>query len=126
MITLIYRYKSSEEEVKRREIFRESMYRVDKNNELNGSPVFGVTKFSDWTLDEYKVLLGRKGHGYHNPKKLDDIRDPATPMKWNSKNARKLTDLPTYVNWHAEGMLTPIKNQVSNHFKTMLFRIQMS
>jgi hypothetical protein len=107
------RYKHKEEEDKRREIFRESMARADKRNIMNGSPVFGVTKFSDWTEDEFKILLGRKGHGYQNPAKLDDVRDPATPMKWNSKNARQLTSLPTYVNWHSEGMLTPIKNQVS-------------
>ena len=25
------------------------MERVDRNNEKNGSPVFGVTKYSDWT-----------------------------------------------------------------------------
>lgn len=37
--------------MKRREIFRETMARVDKDNILNGSPVFGVTKFSDWTKE---------------------------------------------------------------------------
>ena len=36
------------------------MKRADENNKINGEAVFGVTKFSDKTLDEFKVLLGRR------------------------------------------------------------------
>jgi len=106
------KYKTPEEEVKRKEIFRQSMVRVDTNNQLNGSPVFGVTKFSDWTREEFKVLLGRKSMG-RTPKYANDVRDPFTPEKWGAKNARDITKLgtPTYVNWAAEGYTTPVKNQ---------------
>jgi len=106
-------YKSPEEELKRKEIFREAMTRVVKKNELNGSPAFGVTKFSDWTSEEFKVLLGRKTVAGRTPKRINDVRDPSTPEKWNSKNAKNIVKLgmPSYVNWASEGVVTPVKNQ---------------
>ena len=54
------RYGSAEEQTKRRDIFCENMKNADRLNELNKTPVFGVTKFSDRTDSEFSVLLGRK------------------------------------------------------------------
>ena len=53
-------YANADEESKRLGIFCQSMKRADENNKINGEAVFGVTKFSDKTLDEFKVLLGRR------------------------------------------------------------------
>mmetsp|Transcript_19971 Transcript_19971/g.18148 ORF Transcript_19971/g.18148 Transcript_19971/m.18148 type:complete len:376 (+) Transcript_19971:28-1155(+) len=103
-------YKDAQEEQKRLEIFRQSMIRVDKNNEINGSPVFGVTKFSDWTPEEFQVLLGRKDHGHPDPPKINNVRDPLHPELW-SKTAKVLTDTVTSINWAESGVVTPVKNQ---------------
>jgi hypothetical protein len=108
------------------------MARVDKDNNLNGSPVFGVTKFSDWTAEgiwpclktvqfyknfiilEFKVLLGRKSIPGSYPKRADNVRDPFNPSRWGSKNAVDITKVgvPDYINWATQGIVTPVKNQV--------------
>jgi len=54
------RYASQDEQHKRRGIFCENMKEADRLNDLNGSPAFGVSKFSDRTHEEFSVLLGRK------------------------------------------------------------------
>lgn len=101
-------YSSSEERSRRKEIFKQSMIRVDKKNELNGEPVFGVTKFSDWTLDEFKVLLGRK-KGNPNPRSKNvDIRTPADAEKYGRPYA---TTFDPVVNWLKAGVVTAVKNQ---------------
>ena len=113
-ITFSRKYASTDEELKRKAIFVESMIRVDKNNELNGSPVFGVTKFSDWSQEEFSVLLGRKNKGRINPKMLANVRSPTETHKWNYPKHRTppvAGSVPTAVNWAAEGLTTPIKNQ---------------
>jgi len=103
-------YSSSEERSRRKEIFKQSMIRVDKKNELNGEPVFGVTKFSDWTLDEFKVLLGRK-KGNPNPRSKNvDIRTPADAEKYGRPYA---TTFDPVVNWLKAGVVTAVKNQGS-------------
>jgi C1A family cysteine protease len=73
--------------------------------------VFGVTKFADWSDEEYKVLLGRKDTS--PGLKLDKVavRDPSDGKSYGIKNFKPLTSLPTYVNWQASGMITPVKNQ---------------
>jgi C1A family cysteine protease len=106
-------YKSEAEESKRREIFRQRMIQVDADNLLNGSPVFGVTKFSDWTDEEFKVLLGRKHIPGSTPKRKNEVRDPMDPVARRSPHSIDVAKvgLPSYVNWATEGMVTPVKNQ---------------
>jgi len=102
-------YGSPEERLKRKEIFRQSMIRVDKKNEINGSPAFGVTKFSDWTMEEFKVLLGRskKGHSKFALKHIE-VRSPQQAELYG----RKLTAaFDPVVNWAKAGYVTTVKNQ---------------
>ena len=55
------------------------MHRVDRLNDLNGAePAFGVTKFSDWTREEFKLLLGAKAPKGRKDGDVDvDVRSPA-------------------------------------------------
>lgn len=95
------RYATREEEQKRKAIFFESMKRVDSRNEINGQVAFGVTKFSDRTQDEFRVLLGSKSKTHGSKKDNIKVRKPV-----------KLADLSsTYLNWNDFGVVTPIKNQ---------------
>jgi len=80
-------------EAKRKAIFRESMIRSDANNAINGEPVFGVTKFSDMTLKEYSILLGRRGHGAPVPKQ-HSVKNPLL-----AKTPVSAAALPPVVDW---------------------------
>lgn len=85
----------------RLDIFRQAMKRVDEKNKINGAESFGITKFSDRTIDEFSVLLGRKGR--ESKPKISTVREPKAPIG---------EGIPSYVNWADEGVVTPIKNQV--------------
>jgi len=105
-------YDSDEEHARRKEIFRQAMNRVDHKNTINiaanGEQVFGITKFSDYTHEEFSVLLGRK----NLQPKLTGEENVLAPISFgNNKNLRGLNALPTYVNWGAQGKVTPVKNQ---------------
>lgn len=95
------KYKTTDEESKRREIFRESMKRVDKNNNINGSPVFGVTKYSDRTPEEFKTLLGFK----HSESSEEPLKTRL------SMTAVDSSSMPTQVNWATKRKTTPVKDQ---------------
>jgi len=97
------KYGSIAEELSRKTIFHDSMKRADTKNALNGSPIFGVTKFSDLTQEEFNVNLGRKGHGFHDEDKEHTFRATKVP-----KSELKAS---TLVDWAAAGKTTPVKNQ---------------
>jgi len=61
------RYGSEDEKTKRYGIFCENMKEADRLNELNGSPAFGISKFSDRSFEEYSALLGRKVSFFISP-----------------------------------------------------------
>ncbi len=92
-------YETEEEHSRRKGIFAQNMIRVDKKNEINkaanGEEVFGLTKFSDWTEEEFSVLLGRKNR-QHKPN--GDVNVLA-PVSFEGKGMRGLGALPSYVNW---------------------------
>ena len=101
-------YEDDAEHLKRRDIFCARMKEVDDlNAKAPGKNVFGVTKFSDRTFEEFSVLLGRKGRATPvSEEKLKQTR-PLTGKKHHKLSA---TTSGT-VDWTASGMTTPVKNQ---------------
>ncbi len=93
-------YSSSEEEGRRRQIFADNMIKIDELNKLNGEPVFGITKFSDWTREEMKNMKGLR-----RPEKEPE------PHEIKIRNELKSfgLGLPSMVNWVTAGKTTPIK-----------------
>lgn len=88
----------------RLEIFKAAMKTSDERNVKNGQPIFGVTKFSDRTKEEFSALLGRKSD---SSKKWNEERVKAANAKTASGSS-----LPSYINWAEKGAVTPVKNQV--------------
>jgi hypothetical protein len=96
---------SATEEVVRKAKFEVSLARAQERNAVNigagGKAIFGVTKFSDHSQEEFDSLYkGRKGHGM-------------LPAGYESKNAAPpaAAATPTFVDWTAAGYTTPVKNQ---------------
>jgi len=102
------KYASAEEESRRRAIFYDNMVKADKLNKLNGEPVFGVTKFADWSEEEFKVLRGVRGTP---PKFNGRLRDFSEPKHAETPAASPSVGIPSYVNWASNGKVTTIKNQ---------------
>jgi len=105
------KYDTEEEHGKRKEIFRQRMIKVDELNEINvkenGEQVFGVTKFADWTDEEFGVMLGRKNHGAG----VDASVPTKEPKAFKSNVRGAQVGIPSYVNWGESGKVTPVKNQ---------------
>jgi len=98
---------SFKEETLRKDIFETSLARAQIRNGINikagGEAVFGVTKFSDLTQEEFDhQFKGRKGYG-----KL--------PENFREKNYSPLYEqedkATTSIDWTALGYTTPVKNQ---------------
>lgn len=99
-------YKDSKEEHDRFIIFRTSLDRVVERNSKNiragGDRIFGVTKFSDMTQEEFDSKnKGRKNFGFGQKYKQAKV---AQPVKKQSSNTE-------VVDWTATGVVTPVKNQ---------------
>ena len=109
------KYKDSKDEATRLELFRSNLANADHLNKLNGKISFGVTKFSDRTDEEYNVLLGRKNKATAPAKKIEKRSPYSGGEKYNLKTvnyaaAAKATTA-SIVDWTAEGVVTPVKNQ---------------
>lgn len=77
-------YKGQLEETKRLGVFLENMREIDRLNELNGKPVFGVTKFADKSRDELPWNIK-----YPKDSKLRSsihVKQHTKNIEWNSKN----------------------------------------
>lgn len=104
------KYLSDNEETMRHGVFCSNMKLADVYNSENGSPVFGASKFSDKTRQEFGIVLGRKDQGVF--KQGDDlsaavtVRSPyAGPEKYGNRKgkAKQFTGvLPDTVDWTAE------------------------
>lgn len=109
------KYKDSKDEATRLELFRLNLAKADNLNKLNGRVSFGVSKFSDRTDEEYSVLLGRKNKGATPAKKVEKRSPYSGGEKYNLKNviyaAASKATTASLVDWTAEGVVTPVKNQ---------------
>jgi len=91
-------YETDTEWNKRFSIFKANMALIADLNEQNGSPAFGVTKFSDLEPSEFKrMYLNYKPAQHQHPD--GDVY------------AFQNTELPTSVDWRKKGVITPVKNQ---------------
>lgn len=100
------RYADEAEEAYRFSVFQISLKRAAANNAVNrnagGGNVFGVTRFSDRTQEEFdRANKGRKGHSTVEQKtgRSPRIRQPTG------------SSTPVSIDWAALGYTTPVKNQ---------------
>jgi len=93
-------YDSVEEYAKRLGVFAENMDRVAKMNAehvlINGEAVFGVTKFSDLTPEEFKATYLT----YRPSNRTRDIKDPVIEGP-----------IANDIDWVSKGAVTPVKDQ---------------
>jgi hypothetical protein len=114
------KYSSDNEETMRHGVFCSNMKLADLYNSENGSPVFGASKFSDKTRQEFGIVLGRKDQGVF--KQGDDLRSVtvrspyAGPEKYGNRKgkAKQFTGvLPDVVDWTAvEGTVHAVQSVI--------------
>ena len=95
-------YASQEEYNFRKGLFAEQLKVIEKHNAKESSFTLGINEFSDWTLDEYKRLLGYKPH---LSKSNDDAGSNDFPV--NCPTPDELYS----VDYRDQGFVTPVKNQ---------------
>jgi C1A family cysteine protease len=90
-------YSTAAEEVMRLDNFKKSLARVAHKNFLHGSNVFGINKFSDMSVDEFKatILKSKPVHRPHH--RVMEITE--------------VGELPTAFDWAPLGAVTPVKDQ---------------
>jgi len=86
-------YSSPDEEALRFENFKLSMDRIQSRN----SPVFGLTKYSDMSVEEFKSTL----LGYVRPESKSDVGVLPTGD----------VAVPQTLDWRTQNMVTPVKDQ---------------
>jgi len=92
-------YSSVSETVERYLIFAENLALTAEWNKIEGKEVFGITKFSDLTQEEFKAsYLNYKP----NPNIKGTYLNPATLPN---------VALPTSVDWRNQGAVSPVYNQ---------------
>jgi len=95
-------YKTMEEEAQRYLNWIENMYKIGMMNSQNLSFKTRMNQFGDLTSDEFRTKIhGRKGSCLRHQK-----------INRNKKTtASKNVNVPASVDWTAQGVVTPVKNQ---------------
>jgi len=91
-------YSSEEEETLRFTNFQLSLDRIASRNVLSTNTVFGLTKYSDLSVEEFKSTL----LGYIRPEKKADVAVNIPDVS---------IEAPLTWDWRIQKMVTPVKNQ---------------
>lgn len=98
-------YTTAEEAAFRRQVFAQSLERVAQYNMLEEEAPFGVTKFSDLTVDEFRSLYLMSKHLLGEQKHNPSAREASYPT-WQDG------PVPTAFDWRSRpGVVTPVKDQ---------------
>jgi len=82
--------------------FRQSLARVAESNaNSKGGAVFGITKFSDLSVDEFKQTILMKNPIQASKEQADNVLVPKIAQN----------QLPTSFDWRAQGAVTAVKDQ---------------
>jgi len=92
-------YGTKEEYQFRLALFAEKHAAIAEHNAQNGSFVLGHNKFSDWTHEEYKRLLGFKKN-QRSPK-----------VKSSNYTILDTSSIPDSIDWRERGAVNAVKDQ---------------
>jgi len=92
----------SHEDFRRRyEIFKDNLNRIDESNRKAKHATFGVTQFSDLSIEEFRSTILMKNPIISTPKRTVGVLETKLPQE----------SLPTSLDWRSKGAVTPVKNQ---------------
>jgi len=93
---------SPSEEPPRFQIFLSNLQIIDQIQQADPNAVYGITKFSDLTPEEFQTL-------YLSP--IDESKEQFPPSKTYQRSSLLSDSVPDSWNWTAEGAVTPVKDQ---------------
>lgn len=92
-------YQTEDEYTLRRNIFNKNLETINEHNDQGLSWTMSVNAFTDWTDDEYKTMLGYRGHNNLKASTSDMMTISADDAEWES------------IDHIANGYVGPVKNQ---------------
>jgi len=92
-------YETQEIEQEKFAVFKHNLLKAHKLNQLEDDEIFGITKYSDWTLEEFQVLLGFNRTASNRFMDSITVREPT------------ITDVPSAYDWRDHGAVTAVKDQ---------------
>jgi len=108
--TFARNYVSEAEEAHRYGIWLDNLWRISDSNSQNHPYKLKLNEFGDLTEEEFRIKV-------HGPTgSCLGQNDKVALKQQNEKNKQKMikkpsVDLPASVNWTAQGVVTPVKNQ---------------
>jgi len=101
-------YASESEEAHRYGIWSNNLWRIADSNSQKLSYTLKMNQFGDLTEEEFRLKVhGKTGSCLRQEDKISLQKQQQPPQKIN----KKLGALPASVNWTAQGVVTPVKNQ---------------
>jgi len=100
-------YASESEEAHRYGIWMNNLRRIADSNSQKLSYTLRLNQFGDLTEEEFRI----KVHGKTGSCLRQEDKIAIQKVQQQPKVHKKLGDLPASVNWTAQGVVTPVKNQ---------------
>jgi len=106
-------YASAEEEEQRFSNFRASIRRVEERNRMHSTDVFGITKFSDLSEEEFTARLSFNPDAERLNKQVEQMGMDTSVLTRDRRNDGHSTinDLPSYVDWREKDVVTKVNDQ---------------
>lgn len=99
-------YESTEEKLRRFEIFKDNLKHIDQTNKKATNYWLGLNEFADLSHEEFKNM--------HMGLKVDPTASTSRPEQSPEQFFLKdVVDLPKSVDWRLKGAVTRVKNQGS-------------
>ncbi|CAD5227746.1 unnamed protein product [Bursaphelenchus okinawaensis] len=110
-------YNDIEEELKRFQLFRKSLEKVEDFEKLEDNTEFGINEFADLSDEEFQEMLMPKDF-YTNLRRRSSFIKPYSHFLMHEKPRRQhkmqfdsVSPFPEHFDWREKGVVTPVKAQ---------------
>jgi len=101
--------RSKAELEKRKQIFKENLDKINEHNAKNKGYSLGITKFTDWTEEEFNSML--RPANVPEPEITTELKPLKAGQKFKLAERSDDAEIPDFWDWREQGKVTPVKDQ---------------